>query len=197
MICWVCLSSLFRKILPSIGQGTRFRLVTYEGSIKQGFEKWGRASNPKPKAQFGFGHLGVALWLHTRPEIKAQFGSGHLGAIHQPPLIRVRLPGRIKEPTRYFCYESLTVRNSYGHNIPLMLFSKDTLFQCAWFSCHYYLTVREPGLRACQLSLAFVGASFCFVSHAYLLLIKRPAALFCSYKQFSSGCFFTFSRPTS
>ena len=47
MICWVFFYSLFRKILPSIGQRTRFRLVTYESSIKQGFEKRGRATVPK------------------------------------------------------------------------------------------------------------------------------------------------------
>ena len=81
MICWVCLSSLFGKIPPSIGQGMRFRLETYEGSIKQGFEKRGHATDPEPKAQFKFGHFGAALWLHTRPEIKAQFGSGHLSAV--------------------------------------------------------------------------------------------------------------------
>ena len=84
MICQVCLSSLFGKILSSIGQGTRFRLVTYEGNIKQGYEIRGRATDPEPKAQFGFGHLGAALWLHTRPEIKAQFGSGHLDAVQNP-----------------------------------------------------------------------------------------------------------------
>ena len=37
MICWVCLSSLFGKISSSIGQGTRFKLVTYEGGTKQGY----------------------------------------------------------------------------------------------------------------------------------------------------------------
>ena len=160
----------------------RFRLVTYEGSIKQGYEIRGRATDPKPKAQFGFGHLGAALWLHTRPEIKPNLGLGTSMPYISPLLICAWLPGRIKEPTGYFCSESLTVRNLCGHNIPLMLFSKDTLFWCTWFSCHYYLTVRELGWCACQLSLAFVGASFCFVSRAYLLLIKRPAALFCSYK---------------
>ena len=33
MICWVCLSSLSGKISPSIGQGTRFKPVTYEGAL--------------------------------------------------------------------------------------------------------------------------------------------------------------------
>ena len=58
-----------------------FRLVTYEGSIKQGYEIRGRTADPESKAQFGFGHLGAAFRLHTRLEIRAQFGSGHLGAI--------------------------------------------------------------------------------------------------------------------
>ena len=81
MICWASLSSLFRKILPSIGQGTRFRLVTYEGSIKQGYEIRGRTADPESKAQFRFGHFSAAFWFHTRPEMKAQFGFGYLGAV--------------------------------------------------------------------------------------------------------------------
>ena len=48
----------------------------------QGFEKQGRATDPEPKAQFGFEHLGAAHWLHIGPEIKAQFRYGHLGAVH-------------------------------------------------------------------------------------------------------------------
>ena len=82
MVCWICLFSLFGKIPPSIGLGTRFKLVTYEGSIKQGYKIRGYATDPESKAQFGFGHLGAAFWFHTRPKIKAQFGSGYLDAVH-------------------------------------------------------------------------------------------------------------------
>ena len=59
----------------------RFKLVTYEGGIKQGYEIRGRVADPKSKAQFRFGHLDAAFWFHTRPEIKAQFGYGYLGAV--------------------------------------------------------------------------------------------------------------------
>ena len=81
MICWVCLPSLFGKISPSIGQGTRFRLVTYECGTKQGYQIRGRVADSKSEAQFTFGHLGAAFWSHTRPETKAQFGPGYLGAV--------------------------------------------------------------------------------------------------------------------
>ena len=136
--------------------------------------------NPRPNLDLGIlvPHSGSTPGRKSRPNL----GLGTSMPYISPPLIRAQLPGRIKEPTRYFCSKSLIIRNSCGHNIPLMLFSKDTPFWCAWFSCHYYLMVRELGLRTCQLSLAFIGASFCFVSHAYLLLIKRSAALFRSYK---------------
>jgi len=33
----------------------RFKLVVHEGSIKQRFEKWGRATGPKSMAQLGLG----------------------------------------------------------------------------------------------------------------------------------------------
>ena len=136
--------------------------------------------NPRPNLDLGIlvPHFGSTPGLKLRPNLALGTSVPYIS----PLLIHAWLPGRIKEPTGYFCFESLTVRNLCGHNIPLMLFSKDALFWCAWFSCHYYLTIRELGRCACQLSLAFVGASFCFVSRAYLLLIKRPAALFCSYK---------------
>ena len=42
----------------------------------------GHATEPEPKAQFGFRHLGAALRLHTRLEIRAQFRFRLLGAIH-------------------------------------------------------------------------------------------------------------------
>ena len=71
MICWVCLPSLFGKISPSIGQGTRFRLVTYEGDTKQGYQIRGRALDSKSEAQFELRHPGATFWSHTRPEIKA------------------------------------------------------------------------------------------------------------------------------
>ena len=163
------LSQLFGKFMPSTGQGTRLKLAVYEGSLKQRFEKWGRAIGPEPRAQLGLGTS--VLYI-------------------SPPLIHVRLPGRIKEPIRPSCFESPTARDSCGYGFPLILFSKGTLFQSTKFSCHYCLMVRESKRRACRLSLAFVGF---FVNRAYLLLIKRSHALFCSYKQFSLEHSFTFS----
>ena len=59
----------------------RFRLVTYEGGIKQGYKIRDRSADYESKAQFGFGHLGAAFWFHTRPEIKTQFGSRYLSAV--------------------------------------------------------------------------------------------------------------------
>ena len=41
--------------MPSIGQGTRLKFTVYEGSLKQRFEKWGRAIGPEPRAQLGLG----------------------------------------------------------------------------------------------------------------------------------------------
>ena len=41
--------------MPSTGQGTRLKLVVYKGSLKQRFEKWGRAIGPEPRAQLGLG----------------------------------------------------------------------------------------------------------------------------------------------
>ena len=114
--------------------------------------------NPRPNSDLGIlvPHSGSIPGLKSRLNL----GLGTSVPYISPPLIRARLSGRIKESTRYFCSESLTIRNSCGHNIPLMLFSKDALFWCARFSCHYFLTVHEPGLRTCQLSLAFVRAFF-------------------------------------
>ena len=160
-----CSGNLWRALV----RGRDLKLVVYEGSLKQRFEKWGRAIGPEPKAQLG---LGTSV-----PYIS-------------PPLIHVRLSRRIKEPTRHSCFESPTARDSYGYGFPLMLFSKDALFRSARFSCYYYLTVREPKQRACWLSLAFVGS---FVNRAHLLLIKRFHVLFRSYKQFSLEHSFTFS----
>ena len=79
--------------------------------------------NLRPNLDLGIlvPHFGSIPSLKSRPNL----GLGTSVPYISPPLIHARLPGRIKEPTRYFCYESLTVRNSYGHNIPLMLFSKD------------------------------------------------------------------------
>ena len=116
--------------------------------------------NPRPNSGLGIlvPHSGSTPGQKSRPNL----GLGTSVLYIRPPLIRAQLLGRIKEPTKYFCSVSSIVRNSCCHNIPLMLFSKDTPFWCAWFSCHYYLKVRELGLRACQLSLAFIGASFCF-----------------------------------
>ena len=81
MICWVCLPSLSEKISLSIGQGMRFKLVTYEGGTKQGYQIRGCASDSKSEAQFTLEHPGAAFWSHTRPEIKAQFGPRYLGAV--------------------------------------------------------------------------------------------------------------------
>ena len=162
------LSQLFGKFMPSINQGTRLKLAVYEGSLKQIFEKWGCAIGPEPRAQLSLGTLVPYI---------------------SPLLIHAWLPGRIKEPTRPSCFESPTARDSCGYGFPLMLFSKDALFRSARFSCHYCLTVCEPRLRACRLSLAFVGF---FVNRAYLLLIKRSHVLFYSYKQFSLEHSFTF-----
>ena len=142
----------------STGWGTRFKLVVYEGSIKQRFEKWGRAIGPEPRVQLGIGTSVSYI---------------------SPPLIHARLPRRIKEPIRPSCFESPTARDSCGYCFPLMLFSKDALFRSAKFNCHYCLTVCEPKRRTCRLPLAFVGF---FVNRAYLLLIKRSHVLFRSYK---------------
>ena len=136
--------------------------------------------SPRPNLHLGIlvPHSGSIPGLRSRPNLDLGTSVPYIS----PPLIRAQLPGRIKELTRYFCSESQTVRNSCGHNIPLMLISKEAPFWFARLNCHYYLTVREPRLHACQLSLAFVGASFCFVSRAHLLLIKRRTAFLCSYK---------------
>ena len=139
-------------------RGRDLKLVVYEGSLKQRFEKWGRAIGPEPRAQLG---LGTSV-----PYIS-------------PPLIHARLLGRIKKPTKPSCFESPKARDSCGYGFPLMLFSKDALFRSARFSCHYCLTVCEPKRRACRLSLAFAGS---FVNRAHLLLIKRSHVLFRSYK---------------
>ena len=103
--------------------------------------------NPRPNLDLGISmpHFGSTPGLKSRPNL----GLGTSMLYISPRLIRARLLGRIKEPTRYFCSESLIVKNLCGHNIPLMLFLKDAMFWCAWFSCHYYLTVHEPGRRAC------------------------------------------------
>ena len=36
-------------------RGRDLKLVVYEGSLKQRFEKWGRAIGPEPRAQLGLG----------------------------------------------------------------------------------------------------------------------------------------------
>ena len=61
---------------------TGFGLVVYEGRIKR-FEELGHA---------------------TRPESKAQLDLGTLVPYNSPPLIHARLPGRIKELKRHFCF---------------------------------------------------------------------------------------------
>ena len=152
------LSQLFGKFMSSTGQGTRLKIIVYKGSLKQRFEKWGRAIGPEPRVQLGLGTS--VLYI-------------------SPPLIHAQLLGRIKEPTRPFCFKSSTAKDSCGYDFPLMLFSKDALFRSARFSCHHCLMVRELKRRVCRLSLAFVGS---FMNRAHLLLIKHSHVLFRSYK---------------
>ena len=69
MICLVHISSLFGKILPIIGQGTRFRLVTYEGSMKYGAALL--TLNPRPNSDLGIlvPHSGSTSGLKFRPNL--------------------------------------------------------------------------------------------------------------------------------